>query len=156
MRLKLTRKGANILDWRTSGAELWPSLPCVFWRFVTGPLAMPSCILGPAILDVAGEIATKACACAEVRGATKSLRRSLALKRSTQGSMHQLWLVGPHVGSDGMSTHLGACAVMPWRCQRDMLLLAIHDQAAYLESPAPTISAELGPQVICSKTHGTS
>jgi len=50
MALELTLKGANILDWRTSGAE--PSLPLlsVFWRLLTGPVTARSGIVGPAML----------------------------------------------------------------------------------------------------------
>jgi hypothetical protein len=50
LRARLTRKGAKILDWLTSGAE--PLLPpaCTFWRLVTGPLVAGCCVWRPAIV----------------------------------------------------------------------------------------------------------
>lgn len=50
--VELTLNGANILDWRTGGAELSSPLFCVFWRFFTGPVMAPSCTLEPAMLKV--------------------------------------------------------------------------------------------------------
>jgi hypothetical protein len=75
--LELTRNGANILDWRTSDAELVSPLLCVFWRLVTGPLPVLSCTFGPAMLCVFWGRRTRAHAWTGVLatsdGATKNL-----------------------------------------------------------------------------------
>jgi hypothetical protein len=82
--LKLTRNGAKILDWRTSDAEFFSPLLCVFWRFVTGPLPVLSCTFGPAMLCVVWGRTTKAHAWTGVLatsdGATKNLEHEMRLK----------------------------------------------------------------------------
>jgi hypothetical protein len=45
-----TRNGANILDWRTTDAELASPSVCTFWRLVTGPLALFACACDPAMM----------------------------------------------------------------------------------------------------------
>jgi hypothetical protein len=45
-----TRNGANILDWRTTDAELVSASVCTFWRLVTGPLALLACACDPAMM----------------------------------------------------------------------------------------------------------
>jgi hypothetical protein len=47
---ELTRNGANILDWRTTGAELSAASSCTFWRFESGPAAAGFC-LEPAMVS---------------------------------------------------------------------------------------------------------
>ena len=51
---KHTRKGAKILDWRTTADEVFSPWMCNFCRLVTGPLALAlaACAFGPAMSTV--------------------------------------------------------------------------------------------------------
>lgn len=50
---KHTRKGAKILDWRTTADELFSPSTCIFWRLVMGPPALAACTFGLAMLIAA-------------------------------------------------------------------------------------------------------
>jgi hypothetical protein len=57
---KLTRNGANILDWRICVATCFSPSCRVLWRLTTGPLLALCCTLGPAMLGVGWERRTGA------------------------------------------------------------------------------------------------